>query len=220
MKQGMVQPAIDNGWVHFYDGAFREHVHQLLAWGYEDARPEIDGSKEEEEITGFLCDAIQARLNSPGTPAVYDRYSVHNEAPVRGQPNTGKRRKRLDVVMECGGGIKPRPEFMFEAKRLAKGTHTISAYVGKDGLQCYTCNQYASEYTSAGMLGYIQSDNSQYWHGELSRKFSADTINEYKVVNGLAEISVLSELSDEWVSEHGRDNNTNIKVFHIFLGCQ
>jgi len=48
-----------------YDQSFREDAHQLLAWGYQDARRLITPDREETEITGFIAEAIEARLDSP-----------------------------------------------------------------------------------------------------------------------------------------------------------
>jgi hypothetical protein len=52
----MGQP--DASWIATYDNFFRRDAHQLLAWGYEDARPIINPTLEETDITGFIAEKI------------------------------------------------------------------------------------------------------------------------------------------------------------------
>src|SRR5438067_2223501 len=111
-------PSLDPAWSN-YLVAFRRDAHQLLVWGYEDARPLIKPDHEEEEITGFIAEAIDRRLDDPATPDYWDRYDIREEPRVRNSGKTGKRRKRLDIIVRSSA-MKPRPEFMFEAKRLKK----------------------------------------------------------------------------------------------------
>jgi hypothetical protein len=104
-----------------YDYGFRRDVHQLLAWGYQGALPEIHCNLQEEEIT------MEERLDSPSTPEKFDRYSVDEEKPIAVEGRKGKKRRRLDLVV-VSGHRRPRPKYIFEAKRLRKNSYPIEKW--------------------------------------------------------------------------------------------
>lgn len=162
----------------YYDSSFRPDAHQLLAWGYEDALPKIHCTLKEEEITGFIAEAIEERLDEPSTPRKFRRYDIHEEKPIAVEGRTGKKRRRLDLVIICSHGCpSPRPQYIFEAKRLRKNGYPIGKYIGEDGLQCFIKGIYASEYPEGTMIGYVQSDAPSYWESELKRSFARNLSN-------------------------------------------
>lgn len=59
----MTQGKISDDWNYLYDIFFRKDAHQLLAWGYEDARSQINADNEETDITGFIASKIENRLD-------------------------------------------------------------------------------------------------------------------------------------------------------------
>lgn len=189
----------------------------MLAWGYEDARFKIRATQEEEEITGFIWEAIKARLDDPTTPLKFKHYDIHEEERVRYSQRTGKRRQRLDIVATCSFKL-PRPEFVFEAKVLSKNGFPIGKYTGDDGMLCYLRSDYAAKHPAAAMIGYIQSDTPKRWLTELKRKFYSDE-GSLNIQKHLRKVNVLKSLPDEWVSTHGRQDNAPIEIFHIFLDC-
>jgi len=202
-----------------YDYGFRRDAHQLLAWGYQDALPEIHYNLMEEEITGLIVEAIEKRLDNPSTPEKFDRYSIDEEKPIAIEERKGKKRRRLDLVV-VSGHSRPRPKYIFEAKRLRKNGYPISKYVGKDGLHCFVKGVYASQYPEAAMVGYVQSDAASYWETELKRSFATDPHNDLGIKQLLQKVQVLpSSIPDVWVSEHERDKYGSITVYHIFLHC-
>ena len=115
------------GW-DAYEQSFREDAHQLLAWGYQDARQLITPDREETEITGFVTEAIQARLSSAEIDECFDRYSLKDDNPVPGEGRTGKRRLKIDIIIESSfrPRHKSRPWYTFEAKRLCRPSRLIS----------------------------------------------------------------------------------------------
>jgi hypothetical protein len=199
-----------------YNNRFRQDAHQLLAWGYQDALPQIHSDLVEEEIIGFIIEAIEKKLDDPYTPERFDRYSIDEEKPIAVEGRKGKRRRRLDLVV-VSSHFRPRPKYIFEAKRLRKNGYPIGKYVGEGGLQCFVQGVYASEHPEAAMIGYLQSNNAIYWETELHRSFkdSPDLcINQL-----LQKTQVLSSITDVWTSEHEREENAPIVIYHIFLDC-
>jgi hypothetical protein len=199
-----------------YNNRFRQDAHQLLVWGYQDALPQIHSDLVEEEITGLIVEAIERKLDNPSTPERFDRYSIDEEKPIAVEGRKGKRRRRLDLVV-VSGHCRPRPKYIFEAKRLRKNGYPIGKYVGEGGLQCFVKGVYASEHPEAAMIGYLQSDNAIYWETELHRSFK-DSPDLY-IRQLLQKAQVLSSITDVWTSEHEREENAPIIIYHIFLDC-
>ena len=205
-------------WIATYDSFFRRDAHQLLAWGYEDARTNINPTLEETEITGFIAEKIDKRFDDPDTPSRFDRYYLGEDKPITGEGRTGKSRRRLDLVIEWSG-CKPRPKYVFEAKRLRKQGYPISKYTGEDGLQPFVAGtSYAAQYPEAAMIGYIQSDNYEYWIRELTRKFT-ESNNGLSIIKELTQVEVIASLPNELVSQHDRSTGSPITVYHILLDC-
>ena len=202
----------------YYDYGFRRNVHQLLAWGYEDAFPKIHCKLQEEEITGLIVEAIEERLDNPSTPKKFRRYDIHEEKPTAVEGRKGKKRRRLDLVI-VDGHNRPRSKYIFEAKRLRKNGYPISRYMGEDGLQCFIKEIYASKYPEAAMIGYIQSGVATYWETELKRSFDNAPNNDLCIKQVLQKMQVIVSLPDTWVSEHERVVSGSITVYHIFLNC-
>jgi hypothetical protein len=198
-----------------YNYGFRRDSHQLLAWGHQDALPQIHCDLMEEEITGLIVAAIEQRLDDPTTPEKFDRYSVDEEKPIAIEGRTGKNRRRLDLVV-VSGQSRPRPKYIFEAKRLRKNGYPIGKYIGEDGLQCFSKGVYASQYPEAAMVAYIQSDTASYWEKELKRTINDDLSCTKQPSE---KVSVVESIPDVWISQHKREQSSSIIVYHIFLNC-
>jgi hypothetical protein len=202
-----------------YNYGLRRDAHQLLAWGHQDAFSVIHCNLEEEEITGLIVVAMREKLKDSSLPTRFDRYSVGEEKPLAVEGRTGKSRRKLDIVVESSLPRAVKPEYVFEAKRLRKNGYPISKYIGKDGLQCFVNGVYASEYSEAAMVGYLQSGSASYWEAELARKLSDDTKNELKIKCSLCREQDTSAIVDSWHSQHERAGNVPITVYHLFLDC-
>lgn len=199
-----------------YETYFRRDALQLLAWGHEDARSKILGNSEETEITGLISEAIDKRLMSFSTPARFDRYTLREDNPVPGEGRTGKRRRRIDIIIERAQHG-PRPRYIFEGKRLKRKSHGIKTYCGEEGLLRFVKGRYAAEYPEAAMVGYLQSDTPAYWAEKLTEVFAKD--RELRISKALRKDVVLKSLSDTWVSEHIREQLTPISLYHVMLVC-
>jgi hypothetical protein len=201
-----------------YNDSFRRDAHQLLAWGYEDARHKITSDSEETEITGFIAEAIQSKLDSLDIPKRFARYGVSEDKPITGENRTGKRRRRIDIIIEYHQHG-PNPKYVFEAKRLCKPNQKMRDYCGKEGLLRFVDGRYAAEFPEVAMVGYMQSHTLQYWTDKLQRAFDNDTENKLRIEETFCKISVIISLSSEWVSKHKRVKKSSITIHHIFLDC-
>lgn len=202
-----------------YLTAFRRDVHQLIAWGYKDARHKIHSNRGEEDISGFLYDAIQGRLRLSDCPNWCSRYAVKNEAPFSSGTRTGKRRKKTDIIIEVVATA-GRPEFIFEAKRLnyKKSHHRESNYIGLEGLQRFVRAEYASNYPEAGMLGYLQSDTVPIWTKRLKTAINTKG-TKLNLIPPQEGASFVNAFPSEWVSKHKRGKQGTIRIYHVLLGC-
>ncbi len=188
-----------------YFDSFRENVHQLIAWGYNDIKIKLGPDSEEVDISGELALAIDKRLNQKEIERKYRRFSVHDEKPYSSAGERGTKRRRLDIFLEKTGAN--RLGYIFEAKRLKTNDFSIGKYLGKDGLGCFTQNIYAKEHQEAGMLAYVQNKDIKYWFSQLSGKVDSQ----------LKPISIVPQIKNEWCSIHKRNGNVNIRICHIFL---
>lgn len=201
-----------------YNEQFRRDAHQLIAWGYQDARNRMASNMEEEDISGFITEAIKNRLDSPDAPSWVEHYFVDDEVRIGHGNRTGKARRRLDIVVESNI-VRPRPRFVFEAKRLRKNSHPIGNYVGGEGLQRFIQGHYASQCPEAAMLGYIQTSDAAYWIAELTRAFDSDANDNLRIRKNLDRVQVIESLSDELMSRHERRASDSITIYHVFLVC-
>jgi len=211
---------LEPAWFRKYWPPFREHVHELLAWGYGDAKKRIRYHHEEEEITGFITEAIQNRLATAGCPRWCKYYALKENNPVPGKGLTGKRRKVPDFIFELT--IPPRPEYILEAKRLRTDSNFRESYYFQKGLARFLREEYAVRYLEAGMIGYVQCDTSNAWIERLKEYLKHDTEHDgkFKVKTLLHEVQVFPAIPQEWISEHTRPTGYDIAIYHILLDCR
>jgi hypothetical protein len=140
------------------------HAHCLIAEGYARMEKAAFASELEPAITGELVRQMRAYLESGATaPTWAVFYTIHDDPPRSVVGKLGIARPRVDIEFErvVSG---PRPRLQFEAKRLDTPTgHTVSGYLGKDGLGCFTSGRYPMTHHEAGMLGYVQSETEEIW---------------------------------------------------------
>lgn len=197
---------------------FRVQVHQLIAWGYEDARRRIQSNDEQEPaITGYITKAIKDRYCALDCPRWCSHYFVRDDPPEEQEGKSGRDRPRVDIIIEAN--FPGRPEFMFEAKRLRKRGYGVGKYLDSGGMGCFTSGLYASRYDEAAMLGYIQSDSLTYWRDEILRKIKKNS-SKLRLKLSPQDVRIIDTLSMEWISEHERDSvGRSITIYHILLNC-
>jgi hypothetical protein len=69
------------------------------------------------------------------------------------------------------------------------------------------------------MVGYVQTDDAHYWVAQLRRRFQKDQAGKLRILQPLSSVTVMSNIENEWISEHGRLRLSNITVYHIFFDC-
>ncbi len=204
----------------------REDAHQLLAWGYVDARRQLPLARDEYDMTGLLADAIERRIDNPRTPERYTVYSVHNERPVSPGAELGKHRPKLDIQIErCA--IRPKRYFTFEAKRLRDDTlasvaDTLLNYLGDEGVGRFIAARYAADSIEAAMLGLVQAHDAGFWFERIGEAFVQDKVSgkdEFCLIEQLCWECVVPNLPDEAGSTHKRADHDPIHLFHIFIDC-
>ena len=208
---------LEDAYVDEYWSAYRQHVHTLLAWGYADSRHRVQSKHEEPDITGFIAEAIQDRLDALDCPSWCDRIAIKDDPPVRGGGRTGRGRWRPDLIFESRER-KPRPKYHFEAKRLRK-PQSKKDYLGEGGLQCFLSGMYASENDEAGMLGYIQCENTSTWAERLQMTIDQDhqDKDEMLLLPPQYNIQVVDAFPLEWISKHDRYTGKSIVIHHVLL---
>lgn len=206
----------------------REDAHQLLAWSYADTRPRLATARDEYEMTGLLADGMEARINCSETDYRYTRYAIHNEKPTSPSGQLGKTRPRLDIQIELCG-VRPKPHFTFEAKRLRDDANsgirdTMRHYLGDEGICRFVNGHYSPESSEAAMLGLIQAHDSAFWMAHVGHAFASEDSNRgpkaFGLIAALQPANVIPEFPDEHVSVHARPSGSEIRIFHLFIDCR
>lgn len=195
--------------------AFRRRCHELIEIGYREALPRIHSEPDEEtDITGYICEAIEAWLRENPQHSVC--FFVKEDPPLAGSGKTGKRRPRTDIIISYASG--ERPEFFFEAKRLHRKKSPASRYTGTDGIGCFVSGRYAPRYVESAMIGYVQTDSCECWQTELMDRvrLEANTL----LVEGVGPAKFKSCFPLEWTSTHRRNSLPSVRILHILLDCR
>ena len=125
---------------------------------------------EEPDITGELVRKTRDLLESAGAEPWMEDLEILDDPPQDLPGRYGKRRPRIDIeFVQIERGRRPR--FHIEAKRLYR-SDSASEYFGAEGLQMFVSGHYASGWPSAGMLGYVQTDNCTDWLAKLAIGFA------------------------------------------------
>jgi hypothetical protein len=210
-----------------YLAELREDAHQLLAWSYADKRPNLTEAKDEYEMTGLLAEGMDARINSPRTPWRFTLYGIHNEKPTSPTGELGKKRPRLDIQIERNG-MRPKPHFTFEAKRLRDDTSssvsdTMREYLGAGGIGRFVTGRYAPESIEAAMLGCVQARSAEFWFDQVGIALDFDATNggtRFATVGHLAYAKIIEDFPDERISVHTKQSGVLLRIFHLFIDCR
>lgn len=209
-----------------YLRSFARQVHELLALGFARLQPRKLATQDEETITGQLVQQIRFVVADPNGPTWAWRYAIHDDPPVnvpRSGPKTklatGRRRPRIDLVLEqCARG-RPHPCFALEAKRL-RDSGGASDYLGEDGLGALAAGYYGDAHQGLGMVGYVQVDDCEIWIERIEARLSTD-----RQTHGLAKTgrpwspaANTGALRTTLISDHNGAGATT-RVYHTLLKC-
>jgi hypothetical protein len=192
-----------------YRRKFVTTVHHVLAVAVRRLVAATLAQKEETAITGVLVDEMRVIVESRVCPPGAANFAIHDDQPVSGGGAEGKRRPRIDIVVERTGPG-PRPRFHFEAKRLHR-SDSVAAYMGDEGMDCFLAGKYAQTEPDAGMLGYVQQGTPETWATRLVKGF---------VEQGMVLAPHASDpaLPHSYRSSHLR-NGRPFELFHVLLVC-
>ncbi len=200
-----------------YTEAFLRRVHAILGRGYAALIPSGFAHAEEEDITGELVRAVEEILDDANAPRWTRWFSVHEEPPIHHAFRRGRRRLRLDIRIDSSQSL-PRCRMRFEAKRLGNH-HGASAYLGKDGLQCFLDGRYASNDAFAGMLGYVQVGHPEQWALKIMKAIEKNRSKLHaRMSSAWRKTKYAAELQSTYRTDHDRPKlRRSIKIFHTFL---
>lgn len=192
-----------------YRRRFVVMVHCVLATGFQRLVAARLAKKEETAITGLLVEQMRSLVAGRDCPRGAQHFSVHDDRPEGTDGLEGKRRPRIDIVVERTG-TGPRPQFHFEAKRLNR-SDSVAEYVGEEGMGCFLSGKYAKGEPDAGMLGYVQEGTPETWSQRLREKLAVESV-------AWVQHSLHVSLPHSYRSSHTRDGQP-FELFHVLLVC-
>jgi len=202
-----------------YKAGFHRDALYLIVAGHERLIASNDDYSDtaEEDITGELTEYTKDYINSLSSPDWTKHFYVQEELREKKNGKKGKHRQRIDIACILTGR-KPQRFMRFEAKRLRKPGFTVGKYVGKEGLGEFIAGNYAAGDDTAGMLGYIQSDDCDCW----ARKISDDMRKKKKEVGlikgGQWQKAHLDNIDQCYQTRHNRPTiKRELLVYHLLL---
>lgn len=152
-----------------YRSAFVRNCMTIIVRSHVNLDRTVLKTAEEPHITGELVKTARALLESEHAESWMEHVEILDDPPQNLLNRHGKSRPRIDIefVRTMHGR---RPRFHIEAKRLYR-SDSVNEYFGAAGLQMLVDGTYASEWPSAGMIGYVQSDSCSTWATRLADGF-------------------------------------------------
>jgi hypothetical protein len=197
-----------------YRQAFIRNCFILLIRGYAGLKPHALRAAEETHITGEIIRSIREVLEAEDAEPWMQDFEIYDDPPQNVTGRFGKHRPRIDIefVRALRGR---RPRFHIEAKRLYR-PRSIQEYFGDDGLGMFVAGIYAAGEFSAGMVGYVQTENSQAWLGRLTRGFVSRT-RQLRVCEPFRDSPDCQDIATMQISGHDRKTLGRIDIYHLLL---
>ena len=202
-----------------YKAAFYHDALCLIGSGHKRLiENNVDYSNEEEpNITGEIVRCTNEYIDSSLSSYSESLYSVTEDPPENTQGRLGKRRKKSDIVC-MRTGRKPLPHMKFEAKRLSSPDFPASKYVGNVGLGEFISGNYAPELEIVGMLGYVQSDDNDYWVGQITDALNKKKKELHMTQDCQWQKAGLENINDCYKTRHNRPTvGRKLLVYHLLL---
>ena len=200
-----------------YVAKLREHAHIMIAMGYQSLDATSFSKCEETAITGELVRTMNDFLEADDSPDWTQLYSIADDPPLNAPGKLGRSRSRVDIEFQQLVPGK-RPRLRFEAKRLGTTSgHTVTTYLGPEGMGCFLSGKYPTTHDEAGMLGYVQSNDEQYWVDRIEKGL-VNKGEKYSVVPPLFHRQHICSLEHTYVSHHQQiPGSQSITIHHILL---
>jgi len=202
-----------------YRLAFVHNCFLLIARAHKAMDTQALNKAEEPHITGELVKRARVLLESMEADPWMEDIEVLDDPPQDSPNRHGKKRARIDIEFVTVTRGK-RPRFLIEAKRLHR-PDSVSEYFGAGGLQMFVHGHYAADWPSAGMLGYVQSENCASWLERLSdglvsrrKELGCGNTTEWKPAGWVDET-----FETVRVSAHQRASQDlgPVEIFHLLL---
>lgn len=160
---------------------------------------------------------IKEVLESETSPLWVENYAIHDDPPLNTGTRKGKHRLRVDIEFErCLRG--KRPKYQFEAKRLYKSSSDTD-YIGTSGMGCYFAgdDSYAKGHDEAGMLGYVQSEDEEYWQKRISDGLKKNS-EQHRFDNRKQWTNlVFKEIKNKYIYTTTHKSQNDFMICHILL---
>ncbi|MFZ1086519.1 MAG: hypothetical protein WAN35_16265 [Terracidiphilus sp.] len=195
-----------------YRPAFARNCMTLLVCAHRKLTPASFQTAEETHITGELIKEAQNLIESDEAESWMEHLEVKDDPPQNVPGRFGKKRPRIDIeFVQVVRGRHPR--FHIEAKRLYR-SDSVNEYFGSGGLAMFVEGSYAVEWPSAGMLGYVQSDDCAAWLNRLEKGLKTRSMPEWKSAGWSGD-----GLDDVKTSCHERSDKklSSISIHHLLL---
>ncbi len=173
-------------------------------------------TEEEPAITGLIVASAKELIEMEDAEPWMEYLIVLDDPPQNDDPDRlGKGRPRIDIeFVETRRGLRPR--FHVEAKRMYR-SDSVNEYLGPSGLGMFVSGHYASDWPSAGMLGYVQTDNCGTWLSAIERGMASRGLfigGQWRSVGWTSE-----GLQDVRESEHERVQESlgSISLYHLLI---
>ena len=143
-------------------------------------------------------------------------FEILDDPPQNIAGKFGKHRPRIDIeFVRVRRGHRPR--FHIEAKRLYR-TGSVNEYFGDEGLAMFVAGTYAAGENSAGMLGCVQTEDSQAWLGRLTRGF-VSRASQLRVCETFRSSPDYQDIAAVQISGHERTSRASgrIDIYHLLL---
>jgi hypothetical protein len=92
----------------------------------------------------------------------------------------------------------------------------MKEYFGDDGLGMFVAGTYAASETSAGMLGYVQTEDSPAWLDRLTRGFARRS-SQLRVCETFRSAQDYQDIAAVRMSGHDRTTLGRIDIYHLLL---
>lgn len=199
-----------------YRQAFVRNCFILLLRGYGRLIPHNLQTAQEPHITGEIVRGIREVLEAENAEPWMHDFDIHDDPPQNIAGRFGTHRPRIDIefVRVLRGR---RPHFHIEAKRLYR-TGSINEYFGDEGIGMFVAGTYAAGESSAGMIGYVQTEDTNAWLGRLATGFTsrADRLRACATLQSAADYQDVAAVQ---ISGHERNPHTlgRIDIYHLLL---